>query len=109
VIVFAEVRLLWACPEAIRIVGAAGTCSFALLPGKAYPIIVFDGQAGAAKTSAARIVRNTLDPNEVPVMGMPRGQDLVSCAKNNAVVVFDNLSVLPAAVQDELCRLATGM
>jgi hypothetical protein len=83
-------------------------CSFALLPGKAYPIIVFEGQAGAAKTSAARIVRNTLDPSEVPVMGMPRGQDLVSCAKNNAVIVLDNLSVLPAAVQDELCRLATG-
>jgi hypothetical protein len=83
-------------------------CSFALLPGKAYPIIVFEGQAGAAKTSAARIIRNTLDPSEVPVMGMPRGQDLVSCAKNNAVIVLDNLSVLPAAVQDELCRLATG-
>jgi hypothetical protein len=83
-------------------------CSFALLPGKAYPIIVFDGQAGAAKTSAARTVRNTLDPNEVPVTGMPRGQDLVSCAKNNAVIVLDNLSVLPAAVQDDLCRLATG-
>ena len=83
-------------------------CSFALLPGKAYPIIVFEGQAGAAKTSAARIVRNTLDPNEVPVTGMPRGQDLVSCAKNNAVIVLDNLSLLPAAVQDDLCRLATG-
>jgi putative DNA primase/helicase len=83
-------------------------CSYALLPGKAYPIIVFDGHAGAAKTSAARIVRNTLDPNEVPVTGMPRGQDLVSCAKNNAVMVLDNLSVLPAAVQDDLCRLATG-
>jgi hypothetical protein len=83
-------------------------CSYALLPGKAYPIIVFDGQAGAAKTSAARIVRNTLDPNEVPVTGMPRGQDLVACAKNNAVIVLDNLSVLPAAVQDDLCRLATG-
>jgi len=83
-------------------------CSFALLPGKPYPIIVFDGQAGAAKTSAARIVRNTLDPNEVPVSGMPRGQDLVSCAKNNAVIVLDNLSVLPAALQDDLCRLATG-
>jgi hypothetical protein len=83
-------------------------CSFALLPEKPYPIIVFEGQAGAAKTSAARIVRNTLDPNEVPVSGMPRGQDLVSCAKNNAVLVLDNLSVLPAAVQDDLCRLATG-
>jgi hypothetical protein len=83
-------------------------CSYALLPGKAYPIIVFDGHAGAAKTSAARIVRNTLDPNQVPVTGMPRGQDLVSCAKNNAVIVLDNLSALPAAVQDDLCRLATG-
>jgi hypothetical protein len=83
-------------------------CSFALLPGKSYPIIVFEGQAGAAKTSAARIVRSTLDPNEVPVTGMPRGQDLVSCAKNNAVIVLDNLSVLPATVQDDLCRLATG-
>jgi hypothetical protein len=83
-------------------------CSYALLPGKAYPIIVFDGHAGAAKTSAARIVRNTLDPNQVPVTGMPRGQDLVACAKNNAVIVLDNLSVLSAAVQDDLCRLATG-
>ena len=83
-------------------------CSFALLPGKPYPLIVFEGHAGAAKTSAARIVRNTLDPNEVPVAGMPHGQDLVACAKNNAVIVLDNLSALSAAVQDDLCRLATG-
>jgi hypothetical protein len=39
---------------------------------------------------------------------MPRGQDLVAYAKNNWMPVFDNLSILPAAFQDDLCHLATG-
>lgn len=82
--------------------------SFALVPEMPYPIFTFEGLAGAAKTSAARAVRNTLDPSEVPVVGMPRGQDLVAYAKNNWMPVFDNLSILPAAFQDDLCRLATG-
>jgi putative DNA primase/helicase len=82
--------------------------SFALIPEMPYPILNFDGLAGAAKTSAARAVRNTIDPSEVPVAGMPKGQDLVAYAKNNWMPVFDNLSILPAAFQDDLCRLATG-
>src|SRR5262249_46958664 len=59
-------------------------------------------------TSAAETVRNIIDPNQVPLVGMPRGSDLVATAKNNWVVCFDNLSTLPAAFQDDLCRLATG-
>jgi putative DNA primase/helicase len=82
--------------------------SFAMVPDQPYPIIAVSGPAGAAKSSFAEVVWTTIDPNEVPLAGMPRGQDLVAYAKNNPVLCFDNLSTINAYLADDLCRLATG-
>jgi putative DNA primase/helicase len=82
--------------------------SFAILPDEPYPIIAVSGPAGAAKSSFAEFVRNIIDPSAVPLLGVPRGQDLVADAKNNAVLCFDNLSTISPSLADDLCRLATG-
>jgi hypothetical protein len=82
--------------------------SFAIVPDQPYPVIAVSGPAGAAKSSFAELVWTTIDPNEVPLAGMPRGQDLVAYAKNNAVLCFDNLSTISPYLADDLCRLATG-
>jgi putative DNA primase/helicase len=82
--------------------------AFAIVPDKPYPLIAVSGPAGAAKSSFAELVRTTIDPNEVPLAGMPRGQDLVAYAKNNPVLCFDNLSTISPYLADDLCRLATG-
>lgn len=66
--------------------------SFAILPAQPYPVIAVSGAAGAAKSFFAEFVRNIIDPSEVPLVGVPRGQDLVAYAKNNHVLCFDNLS-----------------
>jgi len=82
--------------------------SFAIVPDKPYPIIAVSGPAGAAKSSFAEFVRTAIDPNEVPLVGMPRREDLPAFAKNNPVLCFDNLSTIQPHLADELCRLATG-
>jgi hypothetical protein len=82
--------------------------SFIIVPDQPYPVIAVSGPAGAAKSSFAERVRMTIDPNEVPLAGMPRGQDLVAYAKNNPVLCFDNLSTINPYLADDLCRLATG-
>jgi hypothetical protein len=82
--------------------------SFAIVPEQPYPVIAVSGPAGAAKSSFAELVRTVIDPNEVPLAGMPRGQDLVAYAKNNPVLCFDNLSTISPYLADDLCRLATG-
>jgi hypothetical protein len=82
--------------------------SFAMVPDQPYPVLAVSGPAGAAKSSFAELVRTTIDPNEVLLAGMPRGQDLVAYAKNNPVLCFDNLSTISPYLADDLCRLATG-
>jgi len=86
----------------------ATTLSYYLLPDKSYPINLFIGGEGTAKSWATRLVRNVIEPSQVPLVGMPRGTDLVAFAKNHAVLCFDNVSKLPEWLQDELCRAATG-
>ena len=82
--------------------------SYIIVPDQPYPVVAVSGPAGAAKSSFAELVRTTIDPNEVPLAGMPRGQDLVAYAKNNPVLCFDNLSTISPYLADDLCRLATG-
>ncbi|HJU16857.1 MAG TPA: hypothetical protein VJ770_10345 [Stellaceae bacterium] len=82
--------------------------SFIIIPDQPYPVIAVSGPAGAAKSSFAKLVRTTIDPNEVPMIGMPRGQDLAAHAKNNPILCFDNLSAIKPSLADDLCRLATG-
>jgi putative DNA primase/helicase len=82
--------------------------SFAIIPERPYPILAVSGPAGAAKSSFAEFVRSTIDPSWVPLVGMPRREDLPAFAKNNAVLCFDNLSTIGAYLADDLCRLATG-
>jgi putative DNA primase/helicase len=82
--------------------------SFAILPDQPYPVLAVSGPAGSAKSSFAQTIRSIIDPSEVPLVGMPHGQDLVAYAKNNAILCFDNLSTIRPYLADDLCRLATG-
>ena len=55
------------------------------------------------------ILRALLDPNTAPLRALPReDRDLFIAANNGHVLVFDNVSGLPAWISDTLCRLATG-
>ncbi|HTT80187.1 MAG TPA: hypothetical protein VMF86_10955, partial [Stellaceae bacterium] len=81
----------------------------ALRPAGPYPILAVTGQQGAAKSTLARIARLLTDPNTAPIRSAPKDErDLVVTAFNSWLLVYDNLSAVPAWLSDALCRLSTG-
>ena len=67
------------------------------------------GEHGTAKSSAARIERQLVDPKQNPLRSPPKEErDLIAQAASNRCVALDNLSYLPAWLSDAICRLATG-
>lgn len=74
-----------------------------------YAVLALNGQQGSAKTTTSRMLRRLIDPNEADARSAPRTeQDLMIAATNSWMVVFDNLSRVPAHLSDALCRLSTG-
>jgi hypothetical protein len=74
-----------------------------------YPILAIDGEQGAGKSTACRILRNLVDPNMAPLRAPPKTEiDLTVAAASSRVVCLDNISFLDADMADALCRLATG-
>lgn len=78
-------------------------------PTGPFPLVDFQGEQGSAKTSAARFMRELIDPASVPLRTMPRDErDLHIAATNGWLLTFDNVSRLTPWISDALCRLATG-
>jgi hypothetical protein len=87
----------------------AGALLNAFHPDGPFFVLNFIGEQGTAKTCAARIVRQLVDPNENPLRSPPREErDLFAQAASNRCIALDNLSSIPAWLSDALCRLATG-
>jgi hypothetical protein len=87
----------------------AGALLNYLNPHGPYFVLNFVGEQGTAKSSAARITRQLVDPNANPLRSPPKEErDLLVQANSNHVVALDNLSTLPVWLSDSLCRLATG-
>jgi hypothetical protein len=81
----------------------------ALRPVGPYPVLCLHGEAGAAKSTTARLLRSLVDPARPPLRSAPRDdRDLVIAATNGHVVALDNLSHVPSWLSDGLCRLSTG-
>jgi Bifunctional DNA primase/polymerase, N-terminal len=81
----------------------------ALSPLGPYPVLVLQGEAGSAKSTTARVLRELVDPSTAPLRSEPREvRDLMIAAKNSWVVAFDNVAYQPAWLSDALCRMATG-
>lgn len=80
-----------------------------LKPTGPFPILVFHGEQGSAKTTTAKVLCDLIDPNMAALRSEPRDErDLVIAATNRMVVAYDNLSKLPVWLSDALCRLSTG-
>jgi hypothetical protein len=81
----------------------------ALRAGGPYPVLVLSGQQGSAKSTAARILRDLVDPNRSPIRTIPGNErDLFVSTQHAHLQVFDNLSSVPPWLSDSLCRLSTG-
>lgn len=80
-----------------------------LKPRIAYPVLILNGEQGSAKSTAARVLCELVDPNEAALRTEPRNEDdLFIAASNRRIVAFDNLSGVKPSLSDALCRLATG-
>jgi hypothetical protein len=87
----------------------AGFLVCAMRPSGPYPVLVLTGEQGSAKSTACRLVRALVDPNEAPLRAEPRDtRDLAIMANNSWMVAIDNVSSLPRWLSDALCRLSTG-
>ncbi len=74
-----------------------------------YPILIFQGEQGAAKSTAAKVLKEIVDPSLPKLRAIPREEaDLLISAFNSWVLVFDNLSTIPKWFSNSLCRLSTG-
>lgn len=80
-----------------------------LSPAGPYSILVIVGEQGSAKSWMLKILRSTIDPNELLARRPPKStDDLMINATNNWIVGLDNLSRIAPWLSDDLCNLATG-
>ena len=67
------------------------------------------GSKGSAKSTATRILRSLIDPNEAFSQSMPAtAEHLALSAQGQQILAFENLSKITEAEADWLCRLSTG-
>jgi hypothetical protein len=81
----------------------------ALRPAGPYAILVVGGEQGSAKSTLARVVRRLISPGAAPLRGLPRTEEVFMIqARNNWVLVYDNVRAISRAMSDVCCRTATG-
>lgn len=81
----------------------------AMQPQGPFPILVLVGEQGAAKSTAARVIRLLVDPRKAMLRaGTPDERDLMIAASRTWVLGFDNVSRLSDRFSDALCQLSTG-
>jgi hypothetical protein len=81
----------------------------AFRPQGPYPILLLVGEQGSAKSTAARVYRDLIDPRAAPLRSAPRDErDLMIALNNGWVIALDNLSSMPDWLSDALCRISTG-
>jgi hypothetical protein len=73
-----------------------------------YPMIIFQGEQGSAKSTHARVLRNLIDPSTAPLRAEPRdGRDLMIAA-NNLGLSYDNLSGIKPWLADAFAAYPPG-
>lgn len=74
-----------------------------------YAALALHGEPGAAKSTAARLLRSVVDPHEAGLRAPPKEpRDLAIAAHNGWIVALDNLGGIPEWLSDALCRLTSG-
>ncbi|CAN5564270.1 hypothetical protein BH10ACI1_BH10ACI1_10860 [soil metagenome] len=78
-------------------------------PDYPFPIMIFGGEQGTAKSTSTKVLRELVDPSLTPFRSAPRDErDLIIAATNAWICAFDNLSIVPNWLSDALCRISTG-
>jgi hypothetical protein len=100
-------RLINAKDEEDRVL-QAGWLLGALRYRGPYPLALFTGPPGVAKTAGCKAMAGMIDPNFVDLMPIGGPDDIYVASFNRYVLGFDNISDLSVEQSDALCRLCTG-
>lgn len=74
-----------------------------------HPIIIFNGEHGACKSTAMRMICKIIDPDSKELLALPeKKDDLINTLYNGYFVAFDNVSVIKNDISDILCKAVTG-
>lgn len=74
-----------------------------------FPVMVVNGEQGAAKSTFCRVLRRLIDPNTADLRSPPKDErDALLAARNGWVLGYDNLSYIDGEQSDWFCRIATG-
>jgi hypothetical protein len=74
------------------------------------PILMLHGEQGSAKSSTLEeLIKLLVDPSVVRTLSFPRDiNELIQKLHHNYIAYFDNISIIPGWISDELCRAVTG-
>jgi hypothetical protein len=96
--------------EGDRTLLLAWMVSALITPDAPHPVLFFDAEQGALKSSSTRRIVDLVDPSPVPLRKEPRDPDQwVTAASASWVVALDNVSgEMSGWLSDALCRASTG-
>ncbi len=73
------------------------------------PVLMLHGEQGSAKSTLQELIKMLVDPSSIRTLTFPRDiNELVQKLSHNYVAYFDNVSLIPDWISDELCRAVTG-
>lgn len=80
-----------------------------LQPNGPFPVLALSGEQGSGKSTLARLLKAVIDPTGAPLRALPKDdREVAIAARGSFLCAFDNVSSIPAALADSLCRLSTG-
>jgi hypothetical protein len=72
-------------------------------------VLVLRGPAASGKSVFARALRALIDPSTVPLRRLPtRDRELLQLARQNWILVFDQVYRVPSKMSEALCALSSG-